>query len=219
MDMQMPVMDGVDATRALRLNPLWQDLPVVALTANALPADRQRCLAAGCDDFITKPFEPHQLWDVVGRWLDQSAAAVASETEAPAPAPAPRSRFGADGLPEPITGLDREFGLRMAGGSVPLYLKLLRTFALGEDAAATLLDRLAAQDWREVGRVVHRVRGAAGTIGATALHDDLLKAEVLLRNEAGDPTEVRAFLIDAITRLAALRREIRELFELENPVT
>jgi CheY-like chemotaxis protein len=69
MDMQMPVMDGVKATVALRLNPRWQSLPVVAMTANAMQADRQRCLAAGMNDHIAKPIEPEDLWKTLLKWI------------------------------------------------------------------------------------------------------------------------------------------------------
>jgi two-component system sensor histidine kinase/response regulator len=69
MDMQMPVMDGVTATVALRLDPRWQSLPVVAMTANAMQADRERCLAAGMNDHIAKPIEPEDLWKTLLKWI------------------------------------------------------------------------------------------------------------------------------------------------------
>jgi two-component system sensor histidine kinase/response regulator len=68
MDMQMPVMDGLQATRAIRRMPGRAHLPIIAMTANALPADRQRCLDAGMDDVLTKPIEPEHLVEAVTRW-------------------------------------------------------------------------------------------------------------------------------------------------------
>jgi PAS domain S-box-containing protein len=73
MDMQMPVMDGLAATRAIRDMPHHRHLPIIAMTANALPADRTRCLEAGMDDVLTKPIEPRQLIDLVSHWVGQAA--------------------------------------------------------------------------------------------------------------------------------------------------
>jgi two-component system sensor histidine kinase/response regulator len=74
MDMQMPVMDGIAATLVLRSLPAYRSLPVVAMTANVLAPDRQRCLDAGMNDFLAKPIEPHELWRVLLKWLAPLAA-------------------------------------------------------------------------------------------------------------------------------------------------
>ena len=69
MDMQMPELDGLDATRKLRAMPDLQHLVVIALTANAFDDDRERCLAAGMNDFIAKPFKPEKVFDKLLRWF------------------------------------------------------------------------------------------------------------------------------------------------------
>ncbi|HEY4066692.1 MAG TPA: response regulator, partial [Burkholderiaceae bacterium] len=69
MDCQMPVMDGYDATRALRLNPAWRDLPVIAMTANAMQGDREEALAAGMNDHIPKPLNIEAMFETMLRWL------------------------------------------------------------------------------------------------------------------------------------------------------
>lgn len=73
MDMQMPVMDGLEATRLIRLMPGRAQLPIVAMTANAMLEDSQRCLAAGMNDYISKPFSPNTLWGLLLRWLTPPA--------------------------------------------------------------------------------------------------------------------------------------------------
>lgn len=68
MDCQMPVMDGFEATRAIRQNPEWADLPVIAVTANVLQGDREQCLASGMNDYVTKPYKRDELRAVIVRW-------------------------------------------------------------------------------------------------------------------------------------------------------
>ena len=69
MDIQMPVMDGFEATQLIRINPALARMPVIAMTANASNEDRARCLAAGMDDYISKPFQPDALYATLAKWL------------------------------------------------------------------------------------------------------------------------------------------------------
>jgi two-component system, sensor histidine kinase and response regulator len=71
MDMQMPVMDGIEATRLIRADSRFDKLPIVAMTANAMAADRERCLEAGMNDHIPKPIDPDQLFGALSRWVGQ----------------------------------------------------------------------------------------------------------------------------------------------------
>src|SRR5262245_39266768 len=74
MDMQMPVMDGIEATRAIRSDPRLADLPIIAMTANAMAVDRERCLEAGMNDHIAKPIEPEELFRVLAQWIRSGSA-------------------------------------------------------------------------------------------------------------------------------------------------
>jgi two-component system sensor histidine kinase/response regulator len=81
MDMQMPVMDGIEATRAIRSDPRSRNIPIIAMTANAMAADRERCLKAGMNDHIGKPIDPDELFSVLLRWTGRR------EVEAPVELP------------------------------------------------------------------------------------------------------------------------------------
>ena len=176
MDMQMPEMDGVEATRALRAIPALDALPVVAMTANAMQADRELCIQAGMVDFVTKPIEPDDLWRALLRWIPTrqaalqesvtaTAAAVADEVIAPA-----ASDADADGFPQAIPGLDMVAGLRRVLGKQPRYLAMLRGFVANQSNAAQQITALiAAGDRAGAERGAHTLKGLAGNIGADAL--------------------------------------------------
>jgi len=184
MDMQMPEMDGLEATRQLRAQPALASLPIVAMTANALTEDRARCKAAGMDDFIAKPIEPSSLWRVLKRFLIAAAppdvpaapdtelvAEAAATAVALAPAAAPPSPDElAMQCVQAITGLDTHSGLRRAMGRPQRYLNTLREFIAGQgDAAEQLAHALRAEDWPRAERVAHTLRGLAAHVGADAL--------------------------------------------------
>ena len=173
MDMQMPVMDGIAATREIRKQPAWADLPVVAMTANAMAGDRDRCLEAGMNDHLAKPIDPDQLWVTLQRWikpLRQASPIRALPTEAAHAAPTPVSMA-------PIEGLDVKAGLRHALGREALYLSLLGKFSAGQrDFPARLAQAIQEEDWQTAERLAHTLKGLSAQIGAKDLR---AKAESL----------------------------------------
>ncbi|MES2940607.1 MAG: DAHL domain-containing protein [Pseudomonadota bacterium] len=179
MDMQMPVMDGVTATRAIRGIARLAQLPIVAMTANAMEKDRGLCLEAGMNDFVVKPIEPADLWTVLLRWVrpgpaDTAAAPMLALPAAPAPAPAEAG----DGIP----GLDMALGLSRMAGKQALYNAMLRRYCSGQRAAGRQLrDAVAAGDGAAARLLAHTLKGVSGNIGATRvqeLADDLEQAIV-----------------------------------------
>jgi two-component system sensor histidine kinase/response regulator len=181
MDLQMPEMDGHQATAKLRGDPRFVDLPIIAMTAHATLEERQRCLAEGMNDHVSKPIDPAALIDTVARYF-KSDPAGAAEAPAPGPAPSPSG----DDLPV-IEGLDTADGLARVMGNRKLYARLLRRFA---DEQASVLDRIdaamAGDKGADAERLAHTLKGVAGNIGARTVQDAAGALEKAIRDRAPD---------------------------------
>lgn len=184
MDMQMPVMDGLTATRHLRQNPSWAQLPVLAMTANAMSRDRDLCLEAGMNGHLAKPIDPDELFAALLQWIaprvtganetdrlnaelqGQPAGDADNPQAPPPPAPGPSAEDALRHIP----GLDVTAGLRRVLDKRPAYEGLLRKFVAGQaHAVQATRTALAAGQHAEAQRAMHTLKGTAGTIGATAL--------------------------------------------------
>ena len=183
MDMQMPVMDGIAATRAIRQLPAYVTTPIVAMTANAFDEDRQRCLAAGMNDHIAKPVDPDTLFAVLARWLS-APASVAPRSLAPPPPPPPSKPPTDASLRrriEAIPGLDVEGGLRVACDSLEFYADLLHRCVAPRYLEA-VRSAAAASDPTTARRGAHTLKGVAASVGATRVRDAAAAIEALLRD-------------------------------------
>ena len=163
MDMQMPVMDGLTATKEIRKESHLKDLPVVAMTANAMQGDRDRCIAAGMNDHVAKPIEPEDLWKALLKWIKprhRLSTKLPDKT---------RIEQEAD-LSFDIIGLDISSGLRRMLGKKSLYLSMLRKFVVGQKSApADIIKALESNDWITAERLAHTLKGVSGNISATVL--------------------------------------------------
>ncbi len=187
MDLHMPVMDGPAATQAIRALPGFEQLPIVAMTANVLPADRQRCMAVGMNDFLPKPIEPALLYEHVLRW--------AQVGEVPLPSLASPPDAQRDAVPEPeaeqlmeqlrlVPGLDVEQGWRRTSGKTSLYLRLLHRFAHSQAGAGDdIRSALQAGELERAQRGAHTLKGVAANLGAVLLQAHAAAAESTLRDE------------------------------------
>jgi CheY-like chemotaxis protein len=174
MDVQMPVLDGISATAAIRARPALNALPVIAMTANAMAEDRQRCLDAGMNDFVAKPIDADQLWRALLRWTPRraqasgDAVAVAGIAAAAAGEPAPGVIDLV--LPWPVDGLDTATGLHHCLGRPDFYRSLLQKFVDRQAHAGYQIEQaLSATQWERARRLAHTLKGVAGTLGALRL--------------------------------------------------
>lgn len=174
MDCQMPVMDGFEATRRIRRQGGFADLPILATTANAMEGDKEKCLEAGMNDHIAKPVDIAQLFITLRRWIKprQPAADGATPSVIPQPGNSPA-----------IEGLHQAEALKRLGGNMDLLLRLIHRFGDTQADALERIDRaLAAHDLESATRVVHTLKGLAGNIGAAALVTQSAEVEALLKH-------------------------------------
>ncbi len=186
MDMQMPVMDGVTATLQIRKLPGFDALPIVAMTANVMAGDRDRCLAAGMNDHVAKPIEPQELCAALLKWVSpRDGLGQAPRVRPPDPAEAAEA---APALSLAIHGLQVDRALWRMRGNAGLYQSLLRKFAIGQrDFAAMLLSALDAGDPVTAKRLAHTLKGLSASIGAEALSNQVERLESLLTSASDKP--------------------------------
>jgi CheY-like chemotaxis protein len=163
MDLQMPVMDGMTATRSIRTELGLTNLPIVAMTANAMASDRDACLEAGMNDHVGKPFDLNDLVRVLrqqARWSYAEQTLVVDALPIDADVAAVASHVGVD-----LSG-----ALRRLGGKQEVYQRMLATFVNDLQGMATQLRDDAAQgNAEQAKRLLHTLKGLAATLGASAL--------------------------------------------------
>jgi len=177
MDIQMPEMDGFEATQRIRAHDRFADLPIIAMTAHAMAGDRERCLEAGMNEHLSKPINPDALFKMLSRWLESGGVKsrppqIDMEDEIP--------------LPELLPGIDLQWGLQRVGGNRKLFRKLLCEFYERHHGSKQAIEQaLDAGDMAYARRLAHTLQGVAGNIGAKALQQQARVLERAIIN-AGD---------------------------------
>ena len=197
MDIQMPVMDGFQATGLIREEPSGKTLPIIAMTANALSDQVERCLRAGMNDHISKPIDLDELFRVLNKWLVRAAV--------------PKEGAGAAGevrelsLKERLPGFNLATGLRRVGGNAPLLARLLVAFrAQYHGVVAEIRETLAKGVPGQGAALLHMLTGLAGNLGAERVCAALTELDGALQE--GSPETVELLL-------AALQNELQLVFD------
>ena len=189
MDCQMPVMDGYAATRELRRDPRWRDLPIIAMTANAMVGDREKVLEAGMNDHIAKPINVVEMFATLARWVRPRAAAPSGE----------------------FPGIDSDAALAGMMGNEALFRRLLGRFRDREaDFEAHFRAARAAGDLEAAMRLAHDLKSESGTLGANAVRET---AEALERAcaQGADAAEIDTLLAAVARRLGPVIDGLRAL--------
>jgi CheY-like chemotaxis protein/HPt (histidine-containing phosphotransfer) domain-containing protein len=210
MDIQMPVMDGLTATRLLRTHRNLDKLPIIAMTAHALVEERQRCIDAGMNDHISKPIDPDELFATILRWAVPKSSVGNDSTK-------PTLGDEGDELPA-IPGVNISEGLDRVAGNRRLYRNLLRQFATKEaDAANRIAAALASDNNAAAGHIAHTVKGVAGNLAITELHSAAEDLERAIRGSLNStPSALERFRAQMQSDAAAIREALDE--EAGSPV-
>jgi len=157
------------ATREIRKDARFKNLPIIAMTANAMTSDCDLCIEAGMNDYVAKPIDPELLFAALLKWIKPDELAVLAEQR-------PGAIDEAEALQlhgiEHIAGLDVRLGLMRVLGKQPLYVSMLKKFVAGQkNATAQMTEALDAQDWNAAELYAHTLKGVAGNIGAGPLQE------------------------------------------------
>jgi two-component system, sensor histidine kinase and response regulator len=177
MDIQMPEMDGMQATAELRKDPLLVDLPILAMTAHAMVEDREKSLAGGMNDHITKPIDPDKLFEALVKWIPIKERGTSSNTKKST------ELNKRPLLPETLPGIDLKVALKNLSGNSTLLHKLLVEFYQDNKNSIPVIRKTLKEDRQVVKRAAHTLKGIGGTIGAETLQSAALALETAIDRE------------------------------------
>ncbi|RSL15628.1 two-component system sensor histidine kinase/response regulator [Edaphobacter aggregans] len=206
MDMQMPVMDGIAATKAIRSDQRFRGLPIIAMTANAMDADRELCRQAGMNDHVSKPIDPDAMFATLVHWA-KPRRVLSSEP----PGKKVETAFSQNiaDIPE-IEGIDIKDGLKRVGGNGQLYRGLIVKFAEKHNDSGVLVKAALQSGDRELAqRIAHTVKGVAGNIGIKRVQFAAEKLEKAIReNDSEVPTMLQDFISVMRAQIEAIEQAL-----------
>ena len=187
MDVQMPVMDGLEATWRIRQLERYRQTPILAMTASAFAEERQECMKAGMWDHIAKPVDPLHLYETLLRWLPVPEAGIVPEPATPLATPLEADQRLLERL-RSVAGLNVAAGLKTLRHKLPSYMRLLEQFVRYHRHDATLLRQYADQDqWADIQRLAHSLKGVAANLGLSGISESAAALERSIREERPAP--------------------------------
>ncbi|MCP4349500.1 MAG: response regulator, partial [Desulfobacterales bacterium] len=213
MDLQMPVMDGLTSAREIRKGPAPKELPILAMTANAMAGDREKCLAAGMNGHIAKPIKPSILYETLIRWIRPDADLT--KLQESLPASISLSTEPAINFPD-LDGVDIKAGLANVNGDRKLFLKVLENMhARFQDIDQKIQAEMDRSDYETAQRSAHTIKGVSGTLGALILQQQSLNLESAIKNKKID--QIPDLMISFSVEVKRVMKALDPLFPLKNP--
>nr|WP_321400859.1 transporter substrate-binding domain-containing protein [uncultured Desulfobacter sp.] len=180
MDLQMPVMDGYTATEKIREDERFKDIPIIAMTADAMTGAKERTAKVGMDDYVTKPIDPDLLFRALVKWIKPGERRLPKDF-----GKKDQKAIHRKNAEFVLPGFDTERALARMGGSVKVYRKILfKVFESEKNVMERIRTHLDAGDRESAVRAAHTLKGVAGTIGAVKLQSAAGKLESELKDEA-----------------------------------
>lgn len=227
MDIQMPVMDGLAATALIRALPGWEVIPILAMTANAFEEDRRKCIAAGMNDHLVKPVEPERLYKCLIKWLpvrknepenQETPQRNVQNGQMRHTAATPEEQNCLNALRQ-VEGVNVETGLRMLGGDISVYLRLIRQFSQKCETAVTdILKQTTAENYQSIMETAHSIKGVAGNLGVIKIQELAAELEQAVRAKVGKnqiQKLAKNFLIEIKSFTAALPEKGKVIKQIE----
>ena len=206
MDLQMPVMDGYTATEILRKNDKWQSLPILAMTADAMSGVQKKVLAAGMNDYVTKPIDIDELYSVMVKWVNPDNVRHSKNKKTNK-----STIFQKDIKIPTIPSLNVEEALKRVAGNQKLFMKILNQFAVtNANFQNDILDKIKANDPETALRIVHTLKGVSGSIGATNLHEAVKEFEIFLKNNLNDIETIKISIYPITEMIKIIISEIEK---------
>lgn len=214
MDVQMPEMDGYEATRFLRQKHSKTTLPIIAMTAHAMQDERQKCLNEGMNDHIAKPIQAETLFETLKKWIKNTKVSIESEMKS--------STDDLDthvaAIPQSLPGIDVNEALERLQGNHTLFQDILIQFSDSyENASSQLEELIENQNWQNARALIHTIKGVAGNISANALRDASQQLENAIKQN--DPKTCQIFLHQFEERLKTVLDSVASLKSVEETVT
>ncbi len=212
MDIQMPLMDGYQATRIIRSKHSKKSLPIIAMTANAMSGDKDKCLEAGMNDYVSKPIKIDRFFEVLSRWTKPVVAVkkeVPTSIELKSP-PNVEVSLPLESLPN-FQNIDIQSGLELMQGDLKSYRKLLVKFYQSNRHLQSELDQLySTRNYEKISLLAHALKGVAGNLGIIKLSNATSNLENVCR-ENKPSSEVRKNLEQVFQQLTMTLSELQTL--------